>query len=329
MKTKNAVPVLLVLLLTVPIGCESQKAKVPLAKVPVQLKWRHQAQFAGFYIAQKQGFYTAENMDVSLIPRKPSLSNEEMITDLVSGKSNFAIMGGDFLLAARVQGNPIVSIAVIFQRNPYVYATRKGSPIKRPQDLVGKKIMLPPDGRIQHAALMKKLGIAENEIEYLPYDRDATLLANGRIDAQMAYRTGSGLVLEANGLELDFIWLADYGVRLYADSIVTTERMIQEHPDLVEGFLRASLKGWRHAIENPAEALAATMATDATLVREHQLRMLQIQTPLIHTGENQIGWMDPIVWQDMQIILKITDDKFNISSAYTMDFLYRIYGRER
>jgi NitT/TauT family transport system substrate-binding protein len=328
MKTKNIVLVLLALLLTVLLGCERHKAKALVEKVPVQLKWRHSAQFAGFYLAEKKGFYAAENIDVSLNTRNASLSNEEVAADLVSGKRSFAVMGGDFLLAERAKGSPIVSIAVIFQRNPYVYATLKGSQIIRPRDLVGKKIMLPPDGRVQHVALMEKLGLSVDSIEYLPYDRDPNFLATGRIDAQMVYRTGSGLTLEENGLELDYIWVDDYGVRLYADNIVTTEKMIREKPDLVERFLRASLKGWRYAIENPDEAVTGVIGYDSTLAREHQMRMLQTQTPLIHTGGHQIGWMDPDVWQNMQRILKIPDDKLNISSAYTMDFLYRIYGRE-
>ncbi|MBU1343271.1 MAG: ABC transporter substrate-binding protein [Proteobacteria bacterium] len=325
---KNMLLAVLVLLATVQTGCETQQPKPVPEKVPVQLKWHHQAQFAGFYIAEKKGFYGAENIHVSLKSRTPGMSNKQVVDELVRGESLFAVLGGDSLLTERALGAPIVSIAVIFQRNPYAYATLKGSKIHRPQDFVGKKIMLPPDGKLQHAALMKKLGLSDNDIEYLPYDRDSDVLSTGKIDAQMVYRPGSGLALEDKGRQLSFIWVEDYGIRLYADTIVTTEKTIKEKPDLVEKFLRASLKGWRYAIENPEEAVAVTLAMDPALVRDQQMRMLKIQTPLIHTGEHQIGWMEQAVWQDMQKIFRISEDKLNINSAFSMEFLFRIYGRQ-
>lgn len=325
---KNILFFLLALLLPALISCQGQKTKTAVEKVPVQLKWRHSAQFAGFYLGEKKGFYAAENIKVSLQPRKPDFSNKDMAADLVSGRTDFAVMGSDSLLLERANGTPLVCIAVIFQRNPYAYAVLKGSRIIRPQDFTGKKMMVPPDGEIQHAALMEKLGIPLNAIEYLPYDINSNDLAAGRIDVQMIYRTVSGLALEEKGLELEFIWLDDYGIRLYADSIVTTQKMIREKPDLVQAFLKASLKGWRYAIENPEEAVAGTLAYDTALVREHQIQMLQIQIPFIHTGEHRIGWMEPAVWQDMQKILRIPDDKLDINSVYTMEFLYRIYGRQ-
>jgi len=308
-------------------GCENKEAEIPIQKVPVQLKWQHSAQFSGFYVAQQKGYYAAENIAVTLKARSPHLTNENMVTHLIEEKTLFAIMGGEFLLAARKKGVPIMAIAVVFQRNPYVYATLKNSTIKRPQDFIGKKIMLPPDGKIQHAALMEKVGIPWDGIKYIPYDREADFLKDGQIDVQMVYRPGSGLALEERGLDLDFIWLDDYDIRSYADTIVTTEKLIQESPDLVEGFLRASLKGWRHAIENPEEAVSVTLSYNSTLGREQQVRMMQIQTPLVHTGGHRLGWMEAAVWQDMQELFHKNNDTLVVAPAYTMEFLHGIYGQ--
>jgi len=231
------------------------------------------------------------------------------------------------VLAFRAAAIPIVCVAVIFQRNPYVYAVVKGSGIHKPQDFVGKRLMLPPDAEIQHNALMQKLGIPPTDMTYAPYDRDEPFLAEGRIDAQVVYRIGSGLRLEKNGLDLEFIWMADYGIRLYADSIVTSEKMIREKPDLVQRFLMAALKGWQYAIEHPGDALSATLAYDNTLSPDYQMRMLQIQTPLIHTGDHPIGWMRPEVWQDMESFIRFKGDKKKIQ-AYTLDFIKPIYGEK-
>lgn len=296
--------------------------------VPVQLKWRHQTQFAGFYLAENKGFYDEYHLNVQFTQRDPNLSGHQIARDLVSGKTLFAIMGGDILLTERANEIPIVAIAVIIQKTPYAYASLKGSGIKRPLDLTGKKLMLPPDGKIQHFTLLKKMGIPQDSIEYLPYERNSTQLATGAIDAQLVYRTGSGARLEESGIELNYIWMDDYGIRVYADTIVTTEKTIQNHPDLVLDFLKASLRGWQFAIENPEEAVKATLTHAPDLHHDFQLKVMHIQTPFIHTGENPMGWMMPSVWKEMQILLKIPEERLDISKAHTMKFLHEIYPGE-
>ena len=223
--------------------------------------------------------------------------------DLVSGETDFAIVGGDQFLAARSQGEPLVAIAVIFQKNPYVYVSLKSSGIERPQDLVGKRVMVAPDAEFQHRALLYKLDIAPGAIDRVPYERDVTPLITGQVDAQTVYRMGTGLAFDETGYELNWIWMEDYGIHFYADTIVTGEALIQQNPDLVERFLRATVKGWRYAIESPDEAVDLTLQYDPTLTRDRQTRMMAAQTPLIHTGKVNIGWMRAGVWREMQDIL--------------------------
>ena len=184
-----------VLLLTsfVLVSCDSQEVKKPPDKVTVQLKWIHQAQFAGFYIAEKRGFYAEENIDVTLNAGGIHLSTNAAIADVIDGESTFAVVGGDELLLARFNDKTVVAVAVIFQKNPVVYASLKGSGIERPQDLKGKKIMI-PETEIQHQALLRKLGIAKNTIEIVPYKRDIKPLITGQIEAHMMYRTKWGQV---------------------------------------------------------------------------------------------------------------------------------------
>jgi len=98
----------------------------------------------------------------------------------------------------------------------------------------------------------------------------------------------------------------------------------------VERFLRATLKGWYYAIENPAEAVDMTLQYDATLNREHQVWMMETQTPLIHSGEVEIGRMEDSVWQQMHRILLeggVLTQPINMAEAYTMQFLNKVYGR--
>ena len=328
-KIKIIIPIIVVVALLA--GCEPREAEKPRDQVTVQLKWIHQAQFAGCYVAEKKGFYAKENIDITLNAGGTKMSPGMIVADLVSGKSQFLIIGGDLLLKARAKGKPMVAIAVIFQRNPYVYITLKDSGIRRPQDLIGKKIMVPDDGRIQHDALLRKLDIAESDITHIiPYITDVNPLATGQIDVHMVYRTGSALAFEEKGIDLDYIWVDDYGLRLYADTIVTTEQLVKQNPELVERFLRATLDGWRYTIENQAEAVDITLQYDHTLTKNRQMRIMESQIPLIHTGKTQIGWMEKNVWEQMQETLDIESTsakKVEIDNAFTMDFLNRIYGK--
>jgi len=317
-------------------GCTRKEVKKPLDQVTVQLKWIHQAQFAGLYAADQKGFYAEENIDVTFTAGGPDIPPEKIVTDLIVGEAIFTIIGGEQVLAARAKGKPIVAIAIIFQRNPYVYISLKSSGIERPQDLVGKKVMVSSDGEIQHRALLKKLDIDPDTIIQIPYQRDVTPLATGQIDAHMVYRTGMGLAFDETAYELNFIWVDDYGICLYADTIVTTEQLVQQNPELVERFLRATLKGWCYAIENAAEAVEMTLQYDATLSRERQARMMAAQTPLIHTGDVNIGWMDRRVWAEMQdilfeqgVIAREDIKQIEIDKVFTMQFLNKIYGKAK
>lgn len=329
MKKKKTYPTAMIfLLLSAAIvsfsACGLQRDGGPSDEVVVQLKWMHQAQFAGFYVADKLGFYTEENIDVTLKPGGDEISSDGIISDLVKGEVDFAILGGDMLLDARCRGEPVVAIAVIFQRNPYVYVTLRDSGIVSPYDLVGKKIMVPEDGRVQHNALIRKLDIPKNSIELVPYERSTEPLTSGSVDAYMAYRTGPALAFEEQGYETNFIWVDNYGIRLYADTIITTEKTISGNPSMVKRFLRATLNGWRYAIEHPEEAVEATKEYDVRLSKFRQLRMMQVQTPLIHTGKEKIGWMNRDVWIRMEYIL-LGKDIIEIDEAFTLKFLNEIY----
>ncbi|NQT73870.1 MAG: ABC transporter substrate-binding protein [Chloroflexi bacterium] len=310
------------------IGCDD-KDDIPADQVTVQLKWIHQAQFAGFYVAEQNDLYAEENIDISLIPSGPDKSPELIANNLMNGEIDFAVVGGDQLLMWRSEGKPIVAIAVIFQKNPYGYMTLKDSGIQRPQDLVGKRVMVAPDAEVQHQALLKKLEIAASTIETVPYTRDTEPLISGQIDAHLIYRTGTGLAYDEESLEMGFIWVGDYGIRLYADTIVTSEALIQQNPELVERFLAATLAGWRNAIENQTEAIDITLQYDPSLDRDTQTLMLTMQTPLIHTGENPIGWMKGEVWQETQQILldgNLLSHMVDVEKTYTMQFLNKIYN---
>ena len=306
-------------------GCGGGVGK-PADQVSVRLKWAHEAQFAGFYAADQKGFYAEENIAVTQNPG--GLEYDEALM-VASGQDDFGIVVAEEVLAARGKGIPLVTIAVIYRKNPSVFFTLKESGIKKPVDFIGKKVAVNPDD-FQLPAMMARLGIDMAQFEAVPPDYSMDAFFAGEVDVWEGYLTSQVLTAREKGYELNIIYPDDYGIHVYGDSIVTTERMIEENPDLVERFLRATLRGWYYAIENPAEAVDMTLQYDPLLDRNHQMRMMETQTPLIHTGEAEIGRMEDSVWQQMhQMLLDggVLAQPINISEAYTTQFLNKIYGR--
>lgn len=120
------------------------------------------------------------------------------------------------------------------------------------------------------------------------------------------------------------IWPSDYGVPFYADVLFTTDQMIEQKPEVVRRFLRATLKGWEAAIQDPEQAADVTLAYIPNGDKAFQLGMLKASIPLIDTGDLPIGTMQPEIWQTMyQILLEqgIITTPFDVSSAYTLQFM--------
>ena len=104
---------------------------------------------------------------------------------------------------------------------------------------------------------------------------------------------------------------------------------IESKPEAVSGFLRATLRGWQWAMENPDEASLLSLEYDESLNEEHEKELFEATLPLIHTGEYKIGWMRPEVWHTTHGILVeqgLVPEEMEVDSMYTTEFLEEIYG---
>lgn len=237
--------ILLLLLL-----CLTAKAEAAPEQIELQLKWHHQFQFAGYYAAQVKGFYQQENLEVNLIEGGIGLPP---VRQVLSGAAQYGI-GDTDILVARVEGEPIVAIASIFQHSPYVLLSLRDRHINNPGDLIGKRIML-SDGQsaAQFRAVMYKEGIGIDKVEIVPHSWNLGDLINGRVDAISAYATVEPEQLRAMGHEPAILRSQDYGADFYGDTLFTTETEMAQHPERVAAFLRATKKGWAYAYANSYE----------------------------------------------------------------------------
>lgn len=291
--------------------------------VAVRLKWLHQAQFAGFHAAKEKGFYKEQGLDVTLNPGGPDFPAVQMVA---GGGEDFGVTGGDQILLAREKGVPVVAIAVIYRKSPFVLFSLKESAITTPQDFAGKKVGVKLGGNeeLTYRAMMRKVGINAEDVTELPVKFDMTPLFTGQVDVWPGYAINEPIVAEEKGHEVNLIWPSDYGIDLYADTLFATESTIAQRPDLVKRFVHATLRGWEYALAHPEEAVEYTLKYGANLNRDHEGRMMEASIPLVKPDESPVGSMERGKWEAMQVLLLeqgFMKAPIDIDNVFTTKFL--------
>jgi NitT/TauT family transport system substrate-binding protein len=314
-------------------GCDKPAPRPTPDKITVQLKWFHQAQFAGFYLAQENGFYADENLEINFLEGG---KNVDTIKAIVSGRADFAVAAPEDILIKQSRKAPIKAIAAVYRRSAVVFLAKADSGIERPFDFVGKTVAIEGltigirDFRIQFDALERKLKLDQTHIKRVAFDPGHKTFQNGAVDITPSFITGGLISMKHAGYKLNVIWPGDYGIHFYSDTLVASERIIANKPEVVIRFLRATLKGWHEAMGDTEAAVAATLKYARIKDASLQKAMMEAQLPLVHTGEDHIGWMKKKQWREMIQILGeqniISEPLPDVSKVYTMRFLEIVYG---
>jgi two-component system, cell cycle sensor histidine kinase and response regulator CckA len=292
------------LLLTLAPALPSPAAPTaPLEKVTLQLKWKHQFQFAGYYAAQAKGFYRDEGLEVTVKElRKP----QSIVDELTSGRADFAVMDA-FALLSRMQGQPIVALAVIFQHSPFVVLTRNPN-LNKLDGLIGQRILGGnSQGVIELQAMLLREGIPLTGVRILHEGASLDNFLKGEIEATVAYSIDEYPQFKKAGLVPGVIKPLNYGIDFYGDTLVTTQKEFAGGSDKVERFRRASVKGWEYAFAHPDEIISHILelpgvrergVTESSLGYEmRQMRDLCLPDLV------EIGHMNPGRWEQMARIL--------------------------
>jgi NitT/TauT family transport system substrate-binding protein len=298
-----------------------------LTPVTVQLLWTHNAEFAGFYAADQKGYYAAEGLSVTFREGGP---NVDYLASVADGMVQFGDAGADELILARAEGKPLCAIATVYRRSPLVFIALADSGINRPQDFVGRVIRVSPMTVAPLHAMMARVGIRPDQYSEVILPSEIAAFASGQASVWSVYLTNFLVDVQQAGHKVNIIYPDDYGVHFYADSIFTTGDLIAKNPDLAARFLRATLKGWTFAVENPTAIgpLVLKYKPDANAALE--TTKMTAALPLVNTGEDYIGWMKAEVWAGMEKTLReqgVLTKTVDVTRAYTLQFLQEIYGK--
>jgi ABC-type nitrate/sulfonate/bicarbonate transport system substrate-binding protein len=224
---------------------------------------------------------------------------------VAGGNEQFGVTGADQILIARSKGVPVVAVAVIYRRNPFVLFSLAKSGIKTPADYIGKKVGVKIGGNEEliYRAVLAKAKIDKSQLTEIPVKFDMTPLLTGDIDVWPGYLINEVLAAKEKGFDVNIVNPSDYGIDLYADTLFTTEAMLKEKPDVVRNFVAATLKGWNTAIAAPEEAAKITLKYGDKLTYEHELAMVKASVPLLMPDTKPVGYMDQAGWSSAQQLL--------------------------
>lgn len=275
------------------LGTTAVQAQTP-DKVVFQLDWVPGGDKAGIYAAVKQGFFSAEGLDVTVVSGRGS---SDAVTKLATGAADIGVGGLPALMTAVAESNaPVKAVMSIYCKEPDALFTVKGGPIRSLKDVAGKTIATATfsSSNALWPVMLQTLGIDPAQVKLLKVDPStlAPLLAQGKVDATINWVTVGPLfdrVLGQAGKDLEVLPWSAYGLDGYGWSVMASDKTIRERPEVLRRFLKALARGIQFAVANP-DAAAADLKS---MVPEMDVKMaaaeMRSSIPLI---QNEVSRKD-------------------------------------
>ncbi|EWH12179.1 diguanylate cyclase [Catenovulum agarivorans DS-2] len=295
MTKRQRIAILFAVFLTM-LGCTSLPANAKLKDISLQLRWKHQFQFAGYYIAKEKGLYEQFGLDVRIIPY--SSNSPAPVDAILNNQADFAISSSAVAIH-RMQSKPIVALAALMQSSPLIWLTLKKNGFSTPQDIVNEPLpILPQPESAELLTIFSKEGFNIDALNLVTAHASVDDLIVGNVAALNAYQSNEPYQIQQAGYEYNVIKPKDYGVNFYSDVLITHEHFAHANPRVVERFRDASLKGWQYAlnhIDESVKIIHEKYATDKSL--QHLQFEAQQLKKLIMPELVQLGHMNPDRWK--------------------------------
>ena len=297
---------------------------VGLRTVTLQLKWKHQFQFAGYYAAIEKGFFRNAGLSVNLLEASENHDSNEAVFD---GHADFGVCSSEVLILRSKHPNTVI-LASVFQHSPAIILALSKSGIKHARDLEGKKLSMDKNF-CELTAFLASEGVSPEKYKLEKQIFDVQKLIDGEVDAMAAYATDEPFTMEEAGIGYTVMSPMMAGIDFYGDVLFTTSDLIRKDPELVRKFRQAAMEGWQYAMEHPDEIVDviynqySKKNSLAYLKHEADHMKSQIMEDVV-----EIGYSNPQRWHEILGMLQ----KLNmVDNAQTNDgLLYQDYdGRAK
>jgi len=278
--------------------------------VTLQLNWKPEPQFGGFYAAEVDGIYARHNLDVTITPGGAGAPTVDMIG---AGTVPFAIVSGDEIVRARTMGNPVVALFAVYQTNPQGIMTRASRGFKTLADIFTHPGILAMERGLPYSDfLQKKYGFGKLKIVPSPFG-DLSLFRTEKNYAMQCFVTSEPLAARRIGIEPQTFLIAESGYNPYTTVLATSERYLKANPALVKSMIEAVREGWQIYLSDPAKANEYMSRLNPTMDAQTFKESAEAQKPLLENTDTKrlgLGAMTLERWQTLvaQLVeLKVID----------------------
>jgi NitT/TauT family transport system substrate-binding protein len=308
-------------------GCGTTPTPPPTAsptEVTLAMGYIPNVQFAPFYVAANKDYFADENLEIEF-----DYGMETDLLNLVGTDAlQFAVASGDQVILARGQGLPVVYVMTYFQKFPVAVVSLEDVPLQEPADLIGRSVGIPGlwgASYIGWLALLYSEGIEEQEIplQSIGYTQVASL-TEGQVDAAVVYAANEPVQLRQAGYDPHIIYVADY-MNLVSNGIITNEKTIAERPELVDGLVRAVLRGIQYTIDHPQEAFEICLEyVPEAGVENRETQMAVLEESIKFWRSERLGYSDPSAWeisQKFMLEVGLAQTETDVEEMFTNQFI--------
>jgi len=301
-----------------------------LVPVTVRLAFNYNGHRSPYLLGVDKGFYAEEGLDVKVLEGKGVTSSMQLVA---SKDDTFAIVDPPSLMLGVAQGMPMRQVVQLYQVSPNALASWTSAGIRKPADLVGKTVAtLQGDTTTTMLyALLAKNGVDAKQVKIVASNggtRNQTFLSK-RADAITGFTNDSYLSLRATAdAPMSVFAYSDFGIDTMGDGVAAHIDTIREKPDLVRGFVKATLRAYRYALQHPEEAIESLAKRSPSIKRDVEIEKLKATAPLLESPDvktHGIGYSSKAKWEATQRLMlefggltKAVDD---VSTYYTNEFL--------
>ncbi len=279
-----------------------------LDKVSFRLNWILSGFHTVFYLGLERGYYRDEGIDLSIGEGQGSIRAVQVVA---AGGDNIGLSDGSSVISGNARGADVMAFMGVMNKSPYTISARADSGVKKLKDLEGRIIAATAGepGLPLLQAIWKVNGIDGGKVRILNVDGPGKIVAvlEKRADALLAGIENQVIILRHRGVEQVVFHYPDVGVNTLGLTIHAKREYVQKNPDLIRRFVRATIRSFQAAMENPEASVEAGMKVKPGVDRRLTLDQLKASLPLVyslHDDRKRLGWMSPKDWEDTLSLMK-------------------------
>jgi ABC-type nitrate/sulfonate/bicarbonate transport system substrate-binding protein len=297
-----------------------------LQGVDYQLAWLKSMQFVGQFMALEMGYYADNGIEVNQMAGGPTV---DAITVVSSGEALVGLADSNEIAVARGTGVPVKAIAAAFQKSPFALISLAEDPLETLEAQYGMTVAVSDSSRPTVEALMERQGLDPGEVQFVPKSPDPSVLADGQVQGYWGFISSEAAVLDANGVDVVSVLLADLGETTQANVLFASDETLESNRDLIVSLLKADIAGWQHYVDNVEEAAGVVFDSyaEGDSSREVMVAEGQAQVALVNDGDavdRGLLWVSAEVMEQniaSAVESGLLDEEYPVEDVLTTDYI--------